>query len=190
MILEPFAVSTGVVALAEIGDKTQILSMCMAARFRRPLPIIGGILLATILNHFAAGLAGTFVGSILEGPWMRWVLGLSFLSVAGWALVPDKLNEEEAAPKGGWGAFGATSIAFFLAEIGDKTQIATVALAAKYQALLLVTVGTTLGMMLANVPAVLVGDALAGRLPLKAIRIAAAIVFLVLGILTLAGVGG
>jgi len=161
----------------------------MAARFRRPLPIIAGIFVATLLNHFAAGLAGTFAGELLHGPWMRWILGLSFLAVSAWALVPDSLDETAAKPKGGWGAFGATAIAFFLAEIGDKTQIATVALAAKYQALLLVTIGTTVGMMLANIPAVLVGDTMAGRLSFKAIRIAAAVVFAALGVLTLSGIG-
>jgi putative Ca2+/H+ antiporter (TMEM165/GDT1 family) len=187
--IEPFLVSTGVVALAEIGDKTQLLSMCIAARFRRPLPIVLGILIATILNHFAAGLAGTLVGDLLAGPWMRWILGASFLSVAVWALVPDKL-EGDGVPKGRWGAFSATAVAFFLAEIGDKTQIATVALAAKYHTVLLVTLGTTLGMMIANVPAVLVGGALADRLPLRAVRTAAAIVFALLGVAALAGIGG
>ncbi|WP_425450489.1 TMEM165/GDT1 family protein [Virgifigura deserti] len=187
LIFEPFLVSTGVVALAEVGDKTQLLSMCLAARFRRPVPIILGIFFATILNHFGAGLAGTVVGALLEGPWMRWVLGLSFLAVAVWALIPDKLEDD--GPKGHWGAFCATAITFFFAEMGDKTQIATVALAAQYQAVVLVTLGTTLGMMIANVPAVLFGNGLAGSLPLKAIRSAAAGVFALLGILALAGVG-
>lgn len=187
MAFEPFLVSTGVVALAEIGDKTQLLSMCMAVRFRRPIPIILGILVATILNHFGAGLTGTFVGTLLQGPWIRWILGFSFLAVAVWALIPDKL--EDCEPRGHWGAFCATAIAFFLAEMGDKTQIATVALAAQYQAVILVTLGTTLGMMAANVPAVLLGNNLAGRLPLKAIRIAAAGVFALLGLLALVGIG-
>jgi putative Ca2+/H+ antiporter (TMEM165/GDT1 family) len=188
VILESFFVSTGVVAVAEIGDKTQLRSLCLAARFRRPVPIILGILIATIANHFGAALAGTLLGSLLQGPWMRWILGLSFLAVAVWSLFPDRLDDD-AVPRTHWGAFGATVVAFFLAEIGDKTQIATVALAAQYQAPVVVTLGTTLGMMIANVPAVLIGGALAGRLPLGLIRIAAAVMFGVLGILALAGVG-
>jgi putative Ca2+/H+ antiporter (TMEM165/GDT1 family) len=189
VILEPFFVSTGVVALAEIGDKTQILSMCMAARFRRPLPIIAGILLATLLNHFVAGLAGTLVGELLHGPWMRWILGLSFLAVSAWALVPDTLDDAAAKSKGGWGAFGATAIAFFLAEIGDKTQIATIGLAARFGQFYPVVMGTTLGMILANIPVVAIGGRVASRLPVKAIRLVAAAVFALLGVLTIAGIG-
>jgi Ca2+/H+ antiporter, TMEM165/GDT1 family len=186
---EPFLVSTGVVALAEIGDKTQLLSMIMAARFRRPLPIILGILAATLLNHAAAALAGTLLGSVLEGPWMSWILGLSFLAVAAWALIPDKIDADAGKQVGIYGAFLATLVAFFLAEMGDKTQIATVALAAKYNTVAAVTAGTTLGMMVANVPAVLAGSALSGRLPLKAIRFAAAAVFAALGLGVLLGIG-
>jgi putative Ca2+/H+ antiporter (TMEM165/GDT1 family) len=186
--VEAFLVSTGVVALAEIGDKTQLLSMIMAARFKKPLPIIVGILVATILNHALASFAGTLVGSFLEGPWFRWILGGSFLAVAVWALFPDKIDEEAAEPTGAYGAFAATTVAFFIAEIGDKTQIATVALAAKYQIVAAVTAGTTLGMMLANVPAVIIGNALASRLPLKPIRFAAAALFAALGIAALLGV--
>lgn len=187
--MHAFLVSTGLVALAEIGDKTQILSLMLAARFRRPVPIIFGILFATIANHAAAGLVGTLFGSLFAGPWMRWLLGLSFLGVAVWALFPDKY-EESADPIGRSSAFVATLVAFFFAEIGDKTQIATIGLAARFGAFLPVVLGTTCGMMLANIPAVIVGDRIAGRLPLKAIRIAAAIVFAVLGILTLLGAGG
>jgi Ca2+/H+ antiporter, TMEM165/GDT1 family len=162
--VEAFLVSTLVVGLAEIGDKTQILSLMLAARFQRPVPILFGILLATLANHTAAGLAGTLFGSWLAGPWMRWILGLSFLSVAVWALFPDKY------------------------EGGDKTQIATVGLAARFEAFYFVVIGTTLGMMLANIPAVVIGDKLAGNLPVKPIRVTAAIVFAALGIITLSGV--
>jgi Ca2+/H+ antiporter, TMEM165/GDT1 family len=190
LALEPFLVSTGVVALAEIGDKTQLLSMVMAARFRRPLPIILAIFAATLLNHAAAALAGTLIGSLLQGPWMRWILGVSFLAVAVWALIPDKIEADVGRRAGACGAFLATLVAFFLAEMGDKTQIATVALAMKFNTVAAVTAGTTLGMMIANVPAVLAGHALSGRLKLKAIRFAAAAVFAALGLAVLLGAGG
>ena len=183
--MEAFLISTAIVGIAEIGDKTQILSLMLAARFQRPLPIIGGILCATIANHAAAGLAGTVFGGLLHGPWMRWILGLSFLSVAVWALFPDKVDDDDTPKLGAYGAFCATLVAFFLAEIGDKTQIATIGLAARFEAFVPVVAGTTLGMMLANIPAVLLGDRLAGRLPLRAIRITAAIVFAALGAVTL-----
>ena len=173
-----------VVGLAEIGDKTQILSLMLAARFKRPVPIISGIFFATIANHAAAGLAGTYFGTVLHGPWMRWVLGISFLSVAVWALFPDKYDGDETTTNRS-GAFVTTLIAFFIAEIGDKTQIATIGLAARFEQFYPVVTGTTLGMMLANIPAVIVGDKLAGKLPLKAIRITAAVVFAALGVLTL-----
>jgi putative Ca2+/H+ antiporter (TMEM165/GDT1 family) len=186
--VEAFLLSTMVVGLAEIGDKTQILSLMLAARFLRPLPIISGILFATIANHAAAGLVGTFFGSLLTGPWMRWILGISFLSVAVWALFPDKYEGNDKAISRA-GAFTATLVAFFLAEIGDKTQIATIGLAARFELFYPVVIGTTLGMMLANIPAVLIGDRIAGKLPLKAIRITAAVVFAALGAFTLAGVG-
>jgi putative Ca2+/H+ antiporter (TMEM165/GDT1 family) len=186
--VEAFLVSTMLVGLAEIGDKTQILSLMLAARFLRPLPIIFGILFATIANHAAAGLAGTLFGSLLSGPWMRWILGLSFLSVAVWALIPDKYEGNGEAISHA-GAFTATLVAFFLAEIGDKTQIATIGLAARFEQFYPVVIGTTLGMMLANIPAVLIGERIADKLPVKAIRIAAAVVFTVLGVLTVAGAG-
>jgi putative Ca2+/H+ antiporter (TMEM165/GDT1 family) len=186
--LEAFLVSTAVVGLAEIGDKTQILSLMLAARFQRPAPIIFGILFATFANHAAAGAAGTLFGSLLSGPWMRWILGISFLSVAVWALFPDKYEgDDEGMSRAG--AFLSTLCAFFLAEIGDKTQIATIGLAARFEAFYPVVIGTTLGMMLANIPAVLLGHKLANKLPVKAIRILAALVFAVLGVLTLIGVG-
>jgi putative Ca2+/H+ antiporter (TMEM165/GDT1 family) len=178
-----FLISAAVVTLAEFGDKTQLLSLLLAARFRRPLPIICGILLATLANHAAAAFAGTLFGSLLGGPWLRWVLGLSFLAVAVWALVPDSIDERVAIRRSG--AFLTTLVAFFLAEIGDKTQIATIGLAARFEQFDAVVLGTTLGMMLANIPAVLIGDRMAGRLPVGAIRIVAALVFAALGLLTL-----
>jgi putative Ca2+/H+ antiporter (TMEM165/GDT1 family) len=177
-----------VVGLAEIGDKTQILSMMLAARFLRPVPIIFGILFATLANHAAAGAAGTVFGSLLLGPWMRWILAASFLSVAIWALFPDKIAEDRSNNYR-WGAFTTTFVAFFLAEIGDKTQIATIGLAAQFEQFYPVVIGTTCGMMLANIPAVLIGHRLADRLPVGLIRIAAAIVFTVLAVLTLIGSG-
>jgi putative Ca2+/H+ antiporter (TMEM165/GDT1 family) len=183
--VEAFLLSTVVVGLAEIGDKTQILALMLAARFLRPVPIIFGIFFATIANHAAAGLVGTFFGDVLGGPWMRWILGLSFLSVAIWALIPDKYEVANRAISRS-GAFSATLCAFFIAEIGDKTQIATIGLAARFEQFYPVVIGTTLGMMLANVPAVLIGDRIAGRLPVRAIRIVAAVVFAVLGIVTIA----
>jgi putative Ca2+/H+ antiporter (TMEM165/GDT1 family) len=186
--MEAFLVSTMVVGLAEIGDKTQILSLMLAARFQRPLPIIFGILFATLANHAVAGLAGTLFGSFFAGPWMRWILGISFLSVAVWALFPDKY-EGDATAISRSGAFVSTLVAFFLAEIGDKTQIATVGLAARFEVFYAVVAGTTLGMMLANIPAVILGDRIADKLPVKAIRITAAVVFAGLGVVTLIGVG-
>jgi Ca2+/H+ antiporter, TMEM165/GDT1 family len=183
-----FLVSTIVVGLAEIGDKTQILAMMLAARFQRPVPIIFGILFATIANHAAAGLAGACFGDLLSGPWMRWILGLSFLSVAVWALYPGKYEGNDRAI-GRWGAFTSTLVAFFLAEIGDKTQIATIGLAARFAQFYPVVTGTTLGMILANIPAVLFGNKMADKLPVKAIRITAAVVFAIIGLLTFAAVG-
>lgn len=185
--MEAFLISTGVVALAEIGDKTQLLALVLAARFRRPGPISLGILLATLLNHGVAGWLGTWAGSLVDPVWLRWILGLSFLAVAAWALIPDKLDGDATSRRTA-GAFLTTLVSFFLVEIGDKTQIATVALAATYDALPMVVLGTTLGLMLANVPAVLLGDVAATRLPLRAIRIAAAITFVALGVLILLGV--
>ena len=185
--MEAFLVSSLVVGLAEIGDKTQILSLILAARFLRPLPIIFGILFATLANHAAAGLAGTVFGNLLTGSWLRWVLGISFLGVAVWALFPDKY-EGEAKAISRSGAFLSTLLAFFIAEIGDKTQIATIGLAARFEQFYPVVLGTTLGMMLANIPAVLIGNRIADKLPVRTIRITAAAVFAVLGVLTLAGI--
>jgi Ca2+/H+ antiporter, TMEM165/GDT1 family len=178
-----FLVSTVVVALAEFGDKTQLLSLLLAARFRRPLPIICGILVATLANHAAAGMAGALFGHLVNGPWLRWLLGLSFMAVAVWALIPDRLDESGPAHRSG--AFLTTLVAFFLAEIGDKTQVATIGLAARFDQTGAVVLGTTLGMMLANIPAVLLGYRMAGRRPVGAIRVAAAAVFAALGLITL-----
>ncbi len=187
--MEAFIISTGLVALAEIGDKTQLLAFILAARYRRPLPIVAGILAATLVNHaLAAGLGALLLQWI--GPQaMRWTLGLSFLAMAAWTLVPDKLDDDDTAHVDGRGVFAATLVAFFLAEMGDKTQVATVALAARYHAVAAVVAGTTLGMMIANVPAVLLGDRLAGRLPVVWIHRAAACVFAALGVATLLGAG-
>jgi Ca2+/H+ antiporter, TMEM165/GDT1 family len=186
---EAFAVSTGAVALGEIGDKTQLLALLLAARFRQPVPIILGILVATLANHAAAGAIGSWVAQWLDPQWLRWVLGASFLAVAAWMLIPDSADEAPDEPSTRLGVFGITVIAFFLAEMGDKTQIATVMLAAKYQALVAVTAGTTLGMMLANVPAVLLGDRVRRWVPPELMHRIAAAVFAVLGVLVLLGFG-
>jgi putative Ca2+/H+ antiporter (TMEM165/GDT1 family) len=177
-----------VVGLAEIGDKTQILSLILASRFLRPLPVIFGIFFATLANHTAAGLAGKYFSGLLTGAWLRWILGASFFSVAVWALFPDRCETADKFNNRA-GPFTATLITFCLAEIGDKTQIATVGLAAQFKVIYPVVIGTTLGMMLANVPAVLIGNKIADKLPVAAIRIATAIVFAILGAATLLGVG-
>ena len=185
---EPFLMSTGIVALAEIGDKTQLLAFMLAARFRRPWPIIAGILIATVANHAFAGAVGTWITTLVGPDVLRWVLGLSFLAMAVWILIPDKIDDDElSAPK--FGVLGTTIVAFFLAEMGDKTQIATVALAAQYGAYVAVVAGTTLGMMIANVPAVIAGDRVAHRLPVRLIHGVAASLFAVLGIAALLGLG-
>jgi putative Ca2+/H+ antiporter (TMEM165/GDT1 family) len=180
--MEALLVSTGLVAIAEIGDKTQLLAIMLAARFRRPLPIIFGILVATLVNHGLAAFVGELAGAWLNGPWMRWILGVAFIAFAIWALIPDKLDESEAPPTlKAHSIFLTTAIAFFLVEMGDKTQVATIALGARFQNVLLVATGTTIGMMLANVPAVLLGDVAATKLPLKYIRWAAAAGFAAIG---------
>ena len=186
--MDAFLVSTAIVALAEIGDKTQLLAFILAAKFRRPWPIVLGILVATLANHAFAAAVGTWLTTLMGPQTLRWVLGLSFIAMAVWTLLPDKLDEDDAKlPR--FGVFGATLIAFFLAEMGDKTQVATVALAAQYQMLVAVVAGTTLGMMIANVPAVLLGDRIAARMPVKLVHGIAAAIFLGLGIATLAGAG-
>ena len=187
--MEALWVSTGVVALAEMGDKTQLLAFILAARFKKPLPIILGILAATLLNHGFAGAVGSWVTTVLSPDVLRWILGLSFLAMAVWTLIPDKIEEEETQVAQRLGVFGATFITFFLAEMGDKTQIATVALAASYAAPLLVIAGTTLGMLIADVPAVFVGDRFAAKIPMRLVHSIAAAIFAVLGLLALFNVG-
>jgi Ca2+/H+ antiporter, TMEM165/GDT1 family len=188
-MFEAFAVSTGVVALGEMGDKTQLLALLLAARFRKPLPIIAGILVATLLNHAAASALGSWLSLKLNPQWMRWVLGISFLVVAAWMLVPDKMDDAAPQAHGRWGVFGLTVVAFFLAEMGDKTQVATVMLAARYQQLVAVTAGTTLGMMIANVPAVLLGDRAVQRVPIAWVHRIAAAVFAAVGLIVLLSPG-
>jgi Ca2+/H+ antiporter, TMEM165/GDT1 family len=186
--MEAFFISTGIVALAEMGDKTQLLSLLLAAKFRRPIPIILGILVATLLNHACAGAVGGWLTAFFGTDVLRWVLGLSFLAMAVWTLIPDKIDDIEDKPAK-FGVFGATVIAFFLAEMGDKTQVATIALAAKYSAFYAVVAGTTLGMMIANVPAVMLGNKIIQMVSLKVVHGIAAAVFAVLGVLTLLNVG-
>ena len=186
--MEAFLVSTGIVALAEIGDKTQLLAFILAAKFRKPLPIVLGILIATLANHSFAGMVGSWITTQIGPETMRWVLGVSFIAMALWTLIPDKFDEKDAK-LARFGVFGTTLIAFFLAEMGDKTQVATVALAAQYQSVLVVVAGTTFGMMIANVPAVLLGDRIAERLPVRTVHAIAAAIFAVLGVATLLGAG-
>ncbi len=183
--MESFLVSTGVVALAEMGDKTQLLAFILAARFKRPVPIILGILFATLLNHGLAGVLGTWITTVVTQDVLRWVLGLSFIGMAIWTLIPDKIEDGETAIASKLGVFGATFITFFLAEMGDKTQIATIALAAHYIAPLMVIAGTTLGMMIADVPAVFIGNKFAEKIPMKLVHGIAAGIFALFGVLTL-----
>ncbi len=188
-LMEALLVSTGVVALAEIGDKTQLLAFILAARFKKPLPIIAGILCATIINHGLAGALGAWITSIVTPDILRWVLGASFIGMAIWTMIPDKIEDEETQIANKLGVFGATFVTFFLAEMGDKTQIATVALAAHYSSAIVVVVGTTLGMLLADVPAVFAGDKLATKIPMKLVHSIAAGLFALLGVATLLGAG-
>jgi len=187
--MDAFLISTGIVALAEIGDKTQLLAFLLATRFRRPLPIVLGIFCATLANHAFAAAAGALVARLLGPDAMRWVLGLAFLAMAAWIMVPDTISDDDAPAQPRLGVFTATLVAFFFAEMGDKTQVATVALAARYSSATLVVAGTTVGMMLANVPAVLFGDRIAGRVPLKLVHGCAAAIFVALGVATLLGAG-
>jgi Ca2+/H+ antiporter, TMEM165/GDT1 family len=186
--MDSLFISTGVVALAEMGDKTQLLAFILAARFKKPIPIILGILSATIINHGLAGALGAWITSMVNPDVMRWVLGASFIGMAIWTLIPDKIEEEETQIAKHLGVFGATFITFFLAEMGDKTQIATIALAAHYAAPFEVVVGTTLGMLIADVPAVFVGNKFAARIPMKLVHSIAAAIFTVMGVLTLIGI--
>jgi Ca2+/H+ antiporter, TMEM165/GDT1 family len=183
--MESLIISTGVVALAEVGDKTQLLAFILAARFKKPIPIILGILVATIVNHGLAGALGAWITASISPEVLRWVLGLSFIAMAIWTLIPDEIEEDETKIAARFGVFGATLITFFLAEMGDKTQIATVALAAHYAAPMLVVIGTTLGMLIADVPAVFAGEKLANKIPMKLVHGIAAAIFAVMGVLTL-----
>lgn len=187
--MESLFVSTGVVALAEIGDKTQLLAFVLATRFKKPLPIILGILVATLANHSLAGALGAWITATVSPDVLRWALGLSFLGMAVWTLIPDEIEEDEVSIARRLGVFGATLLTFFLAEMGDKTQIATVAMAVHYAAPLMVVMGTTLGMLIADVPAVFVGDKLAHRIPMRLVHGVAAAIFATLGVLTLLGAG-
>ena len=186
--MEAFLISTGIVALAEIGDKTQLLAFILAAKFREPVPIVLGILVATLANHGFAGAVGAWVTTLLSPEALRWILGVSFIAMAVWTLIPDKFDEDEAK-LARFGVFGTTLIAFFFAEMGDKTQVATVALAAQFQSLFWVVAGTTVGMMIANVPAVIMGDRIAHKMPVVLVHRVAATIFAVLGVLTLLGAG-
>lgn len=178
-------VSTGIVALAEMGDKTQLLAFLLAARFKKPLPIVLGITIATIVNHALAGAVGTWLTQYLSPEVLRWVLGLSFIAMAIWMLIPDKLEEDEISFSSRLGVFGLTCITFFMAEMGDKTQVATVAMAARFDTPILVIMGTTLGMLIANVPAVFLGEKFAQRFSPKIIHSISACLFAIMGILTL-----
>ncbi len=188
--MEAFLISTGLVALAEMGDKTQLLALILAVRFRKPWPIVAGILVATLVNHALAGAVGAWVTTVLGPVWLRWILGLSFLAMAVWMLIPDKIDDEDTDRAPRWGVFGTTVVAFFLAEMGDKTQIATVMLAAQYQAWAWVVAGTTLGMMLANAPVVWLGERMTRRIPIRLVHLVSAGIFLVLGLAVLLGWGG
>ena len=184
--MSAFSISTGIVALAEIGDKTQLLAFILAAKFKKPVPIILGILVATLVNHGFAGAIGAWLTSLVDPQTMAYILGVSFIAMALWTLIPDKFDEKDAK-LAHFGVSCTTLIAFFLAEMGDKTQVATVALAAKYQSLALVVAGTTFGMMLANVPAVLFGNKAAQKIPVKWVHGIAAAIFAILGVVTLIG---
>lgn len=188
-MIDAFLTSTAAVALAEIGDKTQLLAIVLATRFQKPMPIILGILAATIANHFLAALLGSEVASVLDGPGFRYAVAASFIAMAAWTLIPDKLEDGDQKPAR-FGAFLTTLIAFFLVEMGDKTQIATVALGARFHDVVSVTAGTTLGMMLANVPAVFLGHEVLKYVPLSVVRMVAAGLFLIIGLWLLAQTAG
>ncbi len=185
MDLDALLISTGVVALAEIGDKTQLLAFILAARFKKPVPIVLGILAATIINHGLAGALGAWITAVVNPHILRWVLGASFIGMAIWTLIPDKIEEEETQAANRLGVFGATFITFFLAEMGDKTQLATIALAAHYASPFVVVAGTTLGMLIADVPAVFIGNQFAAKIPMRLVHSIAAAIFTLMGVLTL-----
>lgn len=183
--MEAFLVSTGIVALAEMGDKTQLLALVLAARFRKPWPIVLGIFVSTIANHAMAGALGAWVTTVISPQVLRWILGASFIAMAVWMLIPDKLDDGETSDAPRFGVFGTTVLAFFLAEMGDKTQIATVMLAARYQTWVWVVAGSTLGMMLANAPVVWLGSRVTRLVPLRVVHIVSAVIFTLLGLLAL-----
>ena len=185
--MEAFLISTGIVALAEIGDKTQLLALLLAARFKKPWPIVWGIFVATVLNHAMAGALGAWITTVITPQTLRWILGASFIVMAVWMLIPDKLDHQADKSPVRFGVFGTTVVLFFLAEMGDKTQVATVMLAARCDAYVAVVAGTTLGMMLANVPVVWLGERMTRLVPLRVVHIASAIVFLGLGLFALLG---
>jgi Ca2+/H+ antiporter, TMEM165/GDT1 family len=187
--MEAFLVSAGIVALAEMGDKTQLLSLVLAARFRKPWPIVLGIFVSTLVNHGLAGAAGAWITTLLGPQVLRWVLGASFIAMALWMLIPDKFDDEGGGQAPRFGVFGTTVIAFFLAEMGDKTQVATVMLAAQYKALFAVVAGTTLGIMLANAPVVWFGDRVTRRVPIRIVHLVSAAIFAALGVAALLSSG-
>ncbi|MCX7183385.1 MAG: TMEM165/GDT1 family protein [Nitrosospira sp.] len=187
--METLFISAGLIALAEIGDKTQLLAFILAARFKKPFPIIVGILCATLVNHSFAAALGMWISSVVSLEVLGWMLGVSFIGMAIWIMIPDKIEEEKIPIKNYLGVFGITFIAFFLAEMGDKTQIATIAMSAHYATPLLVIIGTTIGMLLADVPAVFVGNKFASKIPMKLMHAIAAVIFLILGVTILIGVG-
>ncbi|MFM9993864.1 MAG: TMEM165/GDT1 family protein [Burkholderiaceae bacterium] len=187
--MESLLISTGVVALAEIGDKTQLLAFILAARFKKPIPIIAGIFIATLVNHGLAGALGAWITQSVNPSTLRWVLGASFIAMAIWTLIPDKIEEDKTQVAQRWGVFVATLITFFLAEMGDKTQIATIAMAAHFADPFTVVMGTTLGMLIADVPAVFMGDKLANKIPMKLVHSIAAAIFTLMGVATLMGLG-
>jgi putative Ca2+/H+ antiporter (TMEM165/GDT1 family) len=184
--MDPFFISTGSVAVGELGDKTQLLSLILATRLRKPLPIIAGIFAATLINHLIACSIGEWVGTLMTPTVLRWVLGISFLAVAVWALIPDKMDEN-VKTQGNYGVFMLTAVTFFMAEMGDKTQIIALALAAKYDALVAVVAGTTLGMMIVNIPTVLFAERATKWVPVNVVRIVAALIYAILGVITLLG---
>ncbi|WP_298626904.1 TMEM165/GDT1 family protein [uncultured Legionella sp.] len=183
--MDAFFVSIGVIALAEIGDKTQLLAFILASRFQQPLPIILGILTATLINHSLAGMVGLWITTLINPDALRWLLAASFIGMAIWTLIPDKIDQDESLLGHKLGVFGATFVTFFLAEMGDKTQIATIALTAHYNAPLLVIAGTTIGMLLADVPAVYIGNKFATKIPMKIVHAIAAVMFLSMGVLSI-----
>jgi len=181
-LMEALLVSIGIVALAEIGDKTQLLTLVLAARYKKPWPIVAGIFAATLVNHAIAGAVGAWLTKVIGADAMRWILGLSFIAMAAWMLIPDKLDDDAGASRKVGGVFVTTTLLFFVVEIGDKTQIATVALAARFDSLIAVVMGTTMGMLLANAPVAFFGETLARRLPVRAVHVVAALVFAALGV--------